>query len=297
MDTRFLQSFVCVIELGSIAAAARHLDLMPASVAQRLRALEVEIGTPLVVRVGRTVRPTLAGSRILEQARQVLREIRDMSSAASNTDLPAGPLRVGAVPSALTHIMPGVLKAWVDAYPHIKVWIEPGASTVLYPRVLSGELDAAMMIHPLFDVPKTCEWRRLRSEPLILLTPSDMDGGDALAVVAREPFIRYDHTTVGGRQADDYLRFRGVVPQVRFELDGIGNIAHLVASGLGVSLLPDCELGASLHGPTRKWPLPAPFPARQIGVLWQRGAAQSSLAEQFCRLAQAFIEAAPAATR
>jgi DNA-binding transcriptional LysR family regulator len=58
MDTRFLESFVIVAETGSIAEAARRLNLTPAAVAQQLRALGQEIGNGLVVRAGRTVRPS-----------------------------------------------------------------------------------------------------------------------------------------------------------------------------------------------------------------------------------------------
>src|SRR5690606_19788292 len=100
MDSRFLHTFVCVAEKGSIAEAARQLGLTPTSVAQRLRALELDVGSRLIVRSGRTVRPTVAGLRILERARLIVREVRDLRSEASDTDLPAGPLRLGATPTA-----------------------------------------------------------------------------------------------------------------------------------------------------------------------------------------------------
>jgi DNA-binding transcriptional LysR family regulator len=58
MDSHFLESFVMVVDNGSIAEAARRLNLTAAGVAQRIRALESEIGTRLVFRFGRSVRPT-----------------------------------------------------------------------------------------------------------------------------------------------------------------------------------------------------------------------------------------------
>ena len=77
MDSRYLQSFVYVVELGSIAEAARRLDLTPAAVAQRVKMLEEELGANLVRRSGRTVGTTEAGERILDRARAVLHDIRD----------------------------------------------------------------------------------------------------------------------------------------------------------------------------------------------------------------------------
>lgn len=74
MDTRYLQSFVAVVELGSMAEAARHLDLTPAAIAARVKALEEEMGLALVQRAGRSVRPTAAGLKMLDRARTVLRK-------------------------------------------------------------------------------------------------------------------------------------------------------------------------------------------------------------------------------
>ncbi|MEK0114936.1 LysR family transcriptional regulator, partial [Bordetella pertussis] len=96
MDMRFLHSFVTVAESGSIADAARRLGLAPTTVAQQIRALEADLGSRLLTRAGRTVRPTVAGARIVDRARELLRGERDLRSAASDTGLPAGPMRLGA---------------------------------------------------------------------------------------------------------------------------------------------------------------------------------------------------------
>lgn len=285
MDSRFLQTYVHVVELGSIAQAARHQGLTPATVQQRLRALEADMGSALIARSGRTVKPTAAGTRILERARNMLRDLRDLRSAATESDLPAGPLRLGATPTALTGIMPPVLRTWAARHPHIEIYIEPAPTTLLYGKVLAGELDGALLVHPLFALPKSCVWRDLRREPLVLVTPADMAVSDPLAVIAREPYIRYDRSVVGGRMADDYLRARDLRPHVRFELDGIDSIAKLVSEGLGVALLPDwATTGAS--APVRRWPLPAPCPARSVGAIWPRSGVRSELMRVFVEMAE-----------
>lgn len=283
MDTRFLQSFIAVVELGSIAEAARRLDAAPTTVAQQIRSLEAAFGAPLLKRSGRTVKPTPMGSRILASARSVLREVAEMRSAASDTGLPAGPLRLGATPTALMGMLPPLLRRWKDARPQIPIYISPGTSAHLLDQVIAAELDAAMLVHPAFDLPKTCAWHLLREEALILLAPSRMVVKDALAVVAREPFIRYDRRVVAGRMADDYLRSKGIRPQVQFELDGIEHIAKLVAEGLGVSVLPDWAFIGAPDPQLKRWRLPAPCPVRQVGMVWLRDTARSALPEEFLR--------------
>lgn len=285
MDTRFLQTFVAVAESGSMADAARKLDLAPTTIAQQMKALEADIGTELLMRVGRTVRPTVVGARIVEQARDLLRGVRDLRSAASDTGLPAGPLRLGATPTALTGLLPPILRRWMSAQPATQIYIEPGTSATLLQRVMSGELDAAIMVHPTFALHKTCAWQLLREEPLIMLTPKEMKVQDVLLTAAREPFIQYDRNVVAGKMADDYLRSKNIRPKVRFELDGIEHIAQLVAEGFGVSILPDWPQLTAPDGRTKRWKLAAPFPSREVGLVWLRQSTRSPLATALCKLA------------
>lgn len=288
MDTCFLQSFVTVVELGSIAEAARRLDLAPTTVAQQIRALEGDIGSQLLTRAGRTVKPTAVGLRIFDRARLLLRDVRDLRSAASDTGLPAGPLRLGATPTGLMGLLPPLLRQWKLTHPNISIFIEPGTSAVLLERVMSGDLDSALLVHPNFDLPKTCEWSQLREEKLILLTHSGLLTDDVLATAVNEPFIRYDRNVVAGRLADDYLRTRGLHPKVQFELDGIEHIAMLVAEGFGVSILPDWPVIGSDDQKLRRWELPPPCPSRIIGLTWLRSSVRSPLAQEFANIAASF---------
>lgn len=286
MDSRYLENFILVVELGSIAEAARRLDMTPATLAQRLRTLEASVGARLIVRSGRTVKPAVAGARIVDRARRILREIRDLKSAASDTDLPAGPLRLGAIPTALSGLLPAVLKTWVRQYPHVNILIEPGSTNALYAKVLDDSLDAAILAHPGFDLPKTCAWQSLRREPLVLLTPAAMRVANVFETIAREPYIRHNRSVIAGRLADDYLHRHGVRPNVRFELEGIESIARLVSEGLGVSVLPDWAVPGPVDPSVRRWPLPAPFPSRDVGVVWTRASARSALVKLFVDLAR-----------
>ncbi|MGY3591864.1 DNA-binding transcriptional LysR family regulator [Bradyrhizobium sp. USDA 4341] len=285
MDTSFLQSFVVVVEAGSIAEAARRLDLSPTTLAQQVRALEHNIGSKLLTRAGRTVKPTVAGTRILDRTRRLLRDVRDLRSAASDTGLPAGPLLLGATPTALMGLLPPLLRGWMRAHPDVSVYIHPGTSAALLERVTSGELDAAILVHPAFELPKTCGWCLLREEPLILLTPADLAVQTPLATAAHEAFIRYDRSVVGGKMAEQYLRRHRVSPKVQFELDGIEQIAKLVAEGFGVSVLPDWPIIGSHDPKLRRWRLPSPCPARRVGMTWLHSSVRSQLAEEFVRIA------------
>ncbi|MDB5859859.1 MAG: transcriptional regulator, LysR family-like protein [Ramlibacter sp.] len=279
MDTQFLQSFVMVIDCGSMAEAARRLDLTPAAVAARVKALEESIGTGLVRRAGRTVKATEAGLRILTNARGVLRDIRNLQALA-NDDAPLGEWRLGVSTSALTGVVPPLLRGLYQRHPKLAVYMEPGNSGWLYQRVNASMLDAAVIVEPQFALPKSCRWQMLVEEPLCVLAPAALAGRDPLDLLASEPFIRYDRTMWGGRMADSYLREHQIQPQERIEIDGLNAIAVFVHQGLGVSLVPDWTPPWPEGLEVVRIPLPPPAPVRRMGLVWTEGP-KASLATAF----------------
>jgi DNA-binding transcriptional LysR family regulator len=283
MDTQFLQSFVMVVDCGSMAEAARRLDLTPAAVAARVKALEESIGTALVRRAGRTVKATEAGLRILTNARGVLRDVRNLQALA-NDDAPLGEWRLGVSTSALTGVVPPLMRGLYQKHPRLAVYMEPGNSGELYQRVTAGMLDAAVLVEPQFALPKSCQWQVLVDEPLCVLAPAALAGRDPLALLASEPFIRYDRTMWGGRMADAYLRAHRIQPQERIEIDALNAIATFVHQGLGVSLVPDWTPPWPEGLQVVRIPLPPPAPVRRMGLVWTDGP-KAALAKAF--LAQA----------
>nr|WP_284733899.1 MULTISPECIES: LysR substrate-binding domain-containing protein [unclassified Dyella] len=271
-----MNTFVTVVDQGSMAAAARVLNVTPAAVAQQIRTLERELGATLIARVGRTVSVTEQGSRILERARELLRSVSDLRSVANDSAV-SGELRLGACPTALAGMLPDVLARMVDAFPRINVFIKPGYSVDLYRAVEAGDLDAAVVLQAPFPLPKTCEWLLLREEPLIVLAPKSMAGRDPHELLATQPLIRYDRNQWGGRQADDYLRANGIVPRERFELNALNAIAVMVDRGLGVSLVPDWAQPWPEGLQLARLPLPNPAVPRRIGIVWSRSSVRVRL--------------------
>jgi len=290
MDTRFLDTFVTVVDCGSFAEAARRLHLTPAGLAQRIRTLEMEIGAPLFIRSGRTVKPTAAGAAILLPARNFLGELRDLKSVASSGSL-SGELRLGAVQTALSGLLPDILKLMTGAHPQVEIYIIRDSPAALHRMVTKGDLDAVVTSEPSFTIPKTCGWEVLREEPFVVLTPAAMPGRDPHAILTKEPFIRLDRSVDAGQLIDAYLRKTGIRPKELFELDRLEAIAVMVDRGLGVTLLPDWAPpwpeGLSL----RKLALPDRTFVRRTGLLWNRGSLRSRLILAF--LEQARLALAP----
>lgn len=278
MDTTFLESLVTVVDHGSIAEAARRLNVTPAAIKQRIQALEREFAVPLLMRSGRVVKPTEAGARIVERARPLLQEVRDLKFHATGSGM-AGELRLGAISTALNGMLPDILAALARSYPQLNVHMVPGTSDYLLSQVQGGELDAAIIVEPEHDLGKTCGWRVLRVEPLVVLAPEAMQIDDAHTVLRSQPFIRYDRNTYGGRIADHYLRKVNIQPALRFELTSLSAIALLVDRGLGVALVPDWPRPWPEGMSLKKLPIDDPSCVRRLGLLWFKASARIRLVD------------------
>ena len=293
MDSRFLDSFVMVVDNGSIAETARRLNITAAGVAQRIRALETEIGTRLIVRSGQRVRPTEAGLAILERSRSILGDLRDLKPMAV-ADRPSGELRLGATGSSTSGLLPDILVLLTEKYPEVEVNMVSGTGGELYQRLLDGELDTAIIPQPTFAIPKVYDWCTLREERLIVVAPASTRVRDPHAILASEPFIRPRRTSWVGRLVDSYLRQAGIRPHERFELDALEALVIMVDRGLGVTLIhdwaPPWPEGLSLL----KIPVPDnPF-GRRLGLIWSRASVRIRLVRAFLEVAVAALEAGPA---
>lgn len=274
METKFISNFLTVVRLGSMSEAARHLDISPAAVAQQMRTLERELGAQLLVRHGRSTRPTAAGERLYEKGRLLVQDwdaLRDWV----NTDQEQGQLRLGTVNTALHGFMPDVLQAFVAQHPGVGVGVRVGTTPDLYALLMQDELDVAVCLKPAFELPKVVRWVGLRQEPLVVLcTPSEA-GTDPLVLLQTRPLVRYDRQLAGGKLAERFLNAHGIAARTCLELNSVMAVAMMVERGLGVGLVPDigdalvragqlCKL--ALPPVSRHARGPAPTP-RELGVL------------------------------
>jgi len=280
MDTKFLKTFIAVVDSGSMAAASRQLNITPAAVAQQIRALERQIEAPLIRRAGRTVAVTEAGARVLDRSRDLLRDVLDLHAVAVDDSM-GGELRLGAGGTALTGILPDILARMIKRFPQVSILIRTGLSIDLHRAVEKGELDAAFVLEAPFALHKTCCWQLLREEPLVVLAPTSMADCDAHELLATQPLIRYDRQWWGGNMVDEYLHKAGIRPIERFELNSLHAIAVMVDRGLGVSLVPDWATPWLEGLDIVRLTPPLDFAPRRIGVVWSRASIRIRLLEAF----------------
>jgi molybdate transport repressor ModE-like protein len=289
MNTRFLATLRTVAEAGSLAAAARQLNLAVASVSEQIRTLEKDLDAPLLARHGRGVVLTPAGEAVVTAAGEVLARVDDLRHVAQ-VGQPSGLLRVGSIPSALLSIMPKALRAMATRYERIEIKVVPGTSSHLYRMLERGDLDCALTTRPHFALPKGLSWHQVRVDPLALVAPGDLAGDSVEELLRAAPLIRLDRQVWTGRLVTAFLEDRGLAPRELFELDAHEGIVLLVAEGLGVALLPDWGFRPPTGQAIRRLPIDDDRYSRVVGLIIPRGT-REGLARIFATALDESVEA------
>lgn len=284
MNTKLLITLLAVHQYGSMAEAARRLNLTHGAVAQQMRALESDLGVSLVRRAGKVVHLTQAAHRILEASQKIIAEV-DALPALANTDEPRGELRLGTGNTILAGKIPDILAVLGAQYPDIRVRIMSGQSPDFHTQVERGVLDAAIAIEPSFTSSKGLGWHLLYEESFVMIAALRHKDVDPYLLLEREPFIRYHRESWAGQQIDAYLRENSIVPRERFELASTEAITRLVHKNLGVAIVPSAWHQWKNGLDVVSLPLQKPCKPRRFGMIWLRASPR-------LRLVEAFLDAA-----
>ncbi|KTB62726.1 MULTISPECIES: LysR family transcriptional regulator [Pseudomonas] len=234
---RELRTFVSAARRGTFAAAGQQVGLTQSAVSAQIKHLEDALGVKLFDRTGRSATLNAAGQRAVPLAEEIL-DIFSRMGAPDSANNFHGSLRIGAIGSVQTGLLPQALVALKRRAPFIEVSLVPGVSLNLLSQVDAGELDLAIMIHPPFNLPKDLNIEVIAREPFVLITAKDVQGDDPLQILREQPFVRYDRGSFGGRQVTQFLKEHKLQTQQALELDELDAIVKMVRSGLGVSLVP-----------------------------------------------------------
>jgi DNA-binding transcriptional LysR family regulator len=241
-----------VVAEGSFSAAADSLSYSQSAVSQVIATLEGEVGTELIERDRRGVRPTAAGAALIGHAEGILARIE-----AAETEVAAisggrgGRLRIASFPTAGATLMPLAIARFRASHPGIEVSLAEGESEEIAARLRAGEFDLAL----LFEFEGVGErlgagMRRfeLLDDPLHLALPGEhpLAGRKRLqlADLAEEAWIQTSASSPCARHVVRSCHAAGFEPRVSFESDDYQTVQGLVAAGVGVALIPKLALSA-----------------------------------------------------
>jgi len=262
------------------AAAACFVSQPTLSVA--VKKLEDELGMVLFERGKTDVRVTPLGERIVAQAKQVLEEVEGVKRiAAQDHDPLDGPLRLGAIYTVAPYLLPQLIPALHKQAPKMPLVIEENYTARLQERLLQGELDVIIISLPFAE--PGLEVRALYDEPFMVVLPAGHPWRERSAIavkeLAEEPVLMLGAGHCFREQVlnvcPDCQRSVASDDPLSRAMEGgsLETIRHMVASGLGVTVLPCTAAGADRYAQRllvlkRFKP---PVPKRRVALAWRKG--------------------------
>jgi len=245
IELRHLRYFVAVAEELHFGRAAERLHLSQPPLSQQIRRLEEILGYALFVRTSRSVKLTTAGDAFLVRALRTLRNVqRDLDETRSIGRGEVGSLNVGFVGSGMLTTLPGIFRAYREAYPRVELKLHESFTARVIEGLENGTLDAGILRDG--DPVEGLQVSTILSEPYVAVLPAThklaRQKSISPGMLRDEPFVYYPRAA-GERAYEKPMTIfeaHGFRPQVMQEASHWLTILRLISAGFGVSVAPAC---------------------------------------------------------
>jgi DNA-binding transcriptional LysR family regulator len=245
MELRLFRYCVAVAEEASFTRAAARLRIAQPALSRQIKAVEEEIGFALFQRGLRGVTLTEAGRVLIASARIVLAEAESAVQKARRAGRgELGLLRIGFTASAsFNPFVTGAIRDFRTTYPDVEVELVEEATSFLLDRFATGRLDVAFLRPAPGEVDHLLSQRAV-AEPLVVAMPSNHKQASrksvSLTSLADDAFILYPRPN--GRALFDSIvsacQAAGFSPKILQVAPQLTSVVNLVATGIGVSIVP-----------------------------------------------------------
>jgi DNA-binding transcriptional LysR family regulator len=243
------------------------------AVSHHVRALEEDLGAPLLERVGKRAFPTAAGEILLAHGARALGELEAARHAIQGLrGRVAGRVRLGTGATASIYMLPPVLSRLQHRCPGVDVVVVTGNSREIAAAVVDGRVDVGVVTLPV-------AFRELAVAPfnddrLVAIAPpgaaARYRGGVTPHQLARERLIVYERGGTIRRVVEEWFRRSGTAPRIAMELGNAEAIKRLVAAGLGWAVTSAVAVADEVaRGKLAVTPLRPPL-RRRLGIVLRR---------------------------
>ena len=266
MSLRAFRTLVAIAEHGSFAAAARAVNLSQSAVSTQMRGLEDELDVALFDRSKRPPALNEAGQALVAKARELIAAYEDIQSAVTTNGAVEGRIRLGAVGSTLTDVLPPVLSIIRERYPNLHIEIVSGFSEELLQQVISRALDAAV-VSDYEGTRRDLAWRPFLTEPLVMIAPPDATEKSPKQLAQIYPFIRYSPTAAVGQIIERALREENLKTREAMRLDWLEAIEAMVHRGHGIAIVPERHFAGHALFAVKRIPFGGGRHHRTLGII------------------------------
>jgi LysR family hydrogen peroxide-inducible transcriptional activator len=259
------------------AAEACHVSQPTLSVA--VKKLEEELDVKIFERGVSEVSTTPLGAQIVRQAQQVIEQaaaIREI--AKTGKDPVSGPLRLGVIYTVGPYLLPDLVRQAIERVPQMPLMLQENFTVRLLEMLRTGELDCAILAEPFPDTGLAVA--PLYDEPFMAAVPRKHPIAARPSISAEE--LKNETMLLLGtghcfrdhvlEVCPEYARFATGAEGIRksFEGSSLETIKHMVASGMGITVVPRLSVPADPQPHVAYVPFSEPVPSRRIVLAWRR---------------------------
>jgi len=287
-----LEYLAALVETQHFAQAAERCNVTPSTLSTGIRDLEGVLGVAVAERTKRTVLITPIGQAIAERARQLLCDAEDVMALASTQREPmTGDMKLGVIPTVSPFVLPRVLPTVEANYPKLRLYLREEQTAVLLSRLRDGELDVALIALPYDTVNLTVSM--LFDDAFLFACHADHPLAGHKSITDNDlidqPLLLLEEGHCLRSHALNACRLHSSPVRIQFEATSLQTLVQMVASGLGMTLLPQMAVDAGMASTPNIRLIPLKTPAsRQIGLVWR---ASSPRVSEFELLAKIFQNA------
>jgi LysR family hydrogen peroxide-inducible transcriptional activator len=288
-----LKYIVAVARAKHFGHAAEACFVAQPTLSVAIKKLEDELGVVLFERGGSEVSVTPLGAQIVAQAERVLEQTAAIKELAKqNKDPLAGPLRLGVIYTIGPYLLPPLVKNLIETVPQMPLVLQENFTHKLLELLRQGELDAAIMALPLPE--HGMMMQTLYDEPFVVAVPRSHPWAEREEISAQD--LKSETMLLLGtghcfrdqvlEVCPEMARFSagGNGMQRTFEGSSLETIRHMVASGIGLTVLPRASVGdmTDPNGMLAFVPFSEPAPSRRVVIVWRKSFTRRAAIEAVC---------------
>jgi LysR family transcriptional regulator, hydrogen peroxide-inducible genes activator len=274
-----LRYIVAVAREKHFGRAAEACFVSQPTLSVAIKKLEEELDVKIFERGGTEVSVTPLGEEIVRQAQSVIEQAAAIKEIAKRGKDPlSGPLKLGVIYTIGPYLLPDLVKQAIARVPQMPLVLQENFTAKLLDMLRTGELDAAIMAEPFPDAGLATA--ALYDEPFLAAVPTSHPLAKRKSITAeelkRETMLLLgtghcfrDHVL---EVCPEYARFSSDAEGIRksFEGSSLETIKYMVASGMGVTVVPRLSLPTEPQTHVRYIRFAPPPPTRRVVLAWRR---------------------------
>ena len=274
-----LRYIVAVARERHFGRAAEACFVSQPTLSVSIKKLEEELDVRIFERGSSEVSVTPLGQEIVRQAQAVIEQALQIKEIAMRGKDPlAGPLRLGVIYTIGPYLLPDLVKQAIARTPQMPLVLQENFTAKLLEMLRTGELDCAIMAEPFPDAGLASA--ALYDEPFMVALPRTHPLTERTSIGAEE--LKSETMLLLGtghcfrdhvlEVCPEYARFSSDAEGIRksFEGSSLETIKYMVASGVGITVVPQLSVAKDMQQQVAYLPFAEPVPTRRVVLVWRR---------------------------